>query len=81
MQQLTEGFKKLGLSWIDSEANFVLVHLKQPGMPIYQALLHKGVIVRPVDNYELPDHLRISIGTKEENELFLQALSDILAHV
>ena len=81
MLQLTEGFKKLGLGWIDSEANFVLVHLKQPGMPIYQALLSKGVIVRPVDNYELPDHLRISIGTEEENQLFLQALSEILTHV
>jgi histidinol-phosphate aminotransferase len=81
MRQLTEGFQKLDLQWVPSAANFVLVDLKQPGMPIYEALLRKGVIVRPVDSYELPQHLRISIGTKEENRLFLQALSDILAHV
>jgi histidinol-phosphate aminotransferase len=81
MQQLTQGFKALGLQWIDSAANFVLVDLKRPGMPIYQALLRKGVIVRPVDNYELPNHLRISIGTKEENRLFLQAFGDALADV
>jgi histidinol-phosphate aminotransferase len=81
MKQLTEGFKSLGLEWIDSVANFVLLNLKQPGLPIYQKLLHKGVIVRPVDNYDLINHLRITVGTKEENQLFLQALSDILADV
>jgi len=81
MQQLTEGFKGLGLEWLESYANFVLVNLKQPGAPVYQALLRKGIIVRPVDNYELPNHLRISIGTKEENQVFLQALGATLAHV
>jgi len=81
MMQLIEGFKMLDLQWVPSAANFVLVDLKRPGMPIYEALLRKGVIVRPVDSYELPQHLRVSIGTSEENHLFLQALSDTLAHV
>ena len=81
MQQLTDGFKNLGLEWIPSAANFVMVDLKQAGRPVYEALLRKGVIVRPVGVYELPDHLRISIGTKEENQLFLEALTDILTNV
>lgn len=81
MQQLTEGFKSLGLEWIPSAGNFVSVDLKRAGQPIYEALLRKGVIVRPVGNYELPNHLRISIGTHAENELFLQALTDTLTHV
>jgi histidinol-phosphate aminotransferase len=81
MQQLTEGFKNLGLEWIPSAGNFVLVDLKQEGLPVYEALLRKGVIVRPVGVYELPNHLRISIGTKEENQLFLEAITDILANV
>jgi histidinol-phosphate aminotransferase len=81
MQQLTEGFKNLGLEWIPSAGNFVLVDLKQEGLPVYEALLRKGIIVRPVGVYELPDHLRISIGTREENQLFLEALTDILANV
>ena len=81
MQQLTDGFKDLGLEWVPSAGNFVLVDLKQPGQPIYEALLGKGVIVRPVSNYELPNHLRISIGTTGENQLFLQALADTLANV
>ena len=81
MQQLTDGFKSLGLEWVPSAGNFVLVDLKQAGQPIYETLLRKGVIVRPVGVYELPNHLRISIGTKAENQLFLEALTDILAHV
>ena len=81
MQQLTDGFKNLGLEWIPSAANFVSVDLKQAGQPIYEALLRKGVIVRPVGNYDLPNHLRISIGTESENQVFLQALTDILANV
>lgn len=78
MQQLTEGFKQLDLHWIPSSGNFIAVDLGRPGLPIYQALLHKGVIVRPVANYGLPNHLRISIGTEAENSLFLNALADCL---
>ena len=81
MQQLTDGFKDLGLEWIPSAGNFVLVDLKQAGQPVYDALLRKGVIVRPVGVYEMPNHLRISIGTAAENQAFLRALSDTLANV
>ncbi|MCK9397657.1 MAG: histidinol-phosphate transaminase [Methylobacter sp.] len=79
MSFITEGFKNLGLEWIPSAGNFVLVDLKQPALPIYEALLRKGVIVRPVGVYELPNHLRITIGTQEENQLFLQALAEVLS--
>jgi histidinol-phosphate aminotransferase len=81
MEQLTDGFKNLGLEWIPSAGNFVLVDLKRLAQPVYEALLRKGVIVRPVANYELPNHLRISIGTHEENQLFLEALTDSLQDV
>ncbi len=81
MQQLTDGFKNLSLEWIPSAGNFVSVDLQRAGQPIYEALLRKGVIVRPIGVYEMPNHLRISIGTKVENQLFLQALSDTLANV
>jgi len=81
MQFITEGFKNLGLEWIPSAGNFVLVDLKQPAMPTYEALLRKGVIVRPVGVYELPNHLRITIGTQAENQLFLQALTEVLGRI
>ncbi len=78
MQQLTQAFKKLGLEWIPSFGNFVSVNLKQDADKFYHALLHKGVIVRPVANYEMPEFLRVSIGTEAENNLFIQALTEVL---
>ncbi len=80
MQLITEGFKSLGLEWVVSAGNFVLVDLKMPALPIYEALLHKGIIVRPVGVYELPNHLRITIGTPTENRLFLQALTEVMSN-
>ena len=47
-------------------------------MEIYNKLLHQGVIVRPVDNYGLPNHLLITIGLEEENEKFIQTLESVL---
>jgi histidinol-phosphate aminotransferase len=81
MQFLTDTFSKLGLSWIPSFGNFVSVDMQQPAIPIYEALLKKGVIVRPVANYEMPEHLRISIGTEQENRFFICALKEVLADV
>lgn len=78
MAYLTNAFANMGLTWIPSAGNFVTVDLKQPAMPIYNALLAKGVIVRPVANYEMPTHLRISIGTAEENQFFIAALKAVL---
>ena len=78
MRQLTDFFQASNLDWIASAGNFVLVDLKQDALPVYQALLNKGVIVRPVANYGLSEHLRISIGSVEENQLFIKALGEIL---
>jgi histidinol-phosphate aminotransferase len=81
MLQLTTAFKNLGLGWIPSAGNFVSVDLQRPALPIYEALLGKGVIVRPVANYEMPQHLRVSIGTTRENQIFIDALTQVLSGV
>lgn len=78
MRQLEAGFTKLGLDWIPSAGNFVTVDLGKDAMPVYQSLLSKGVIVRPVANYGMAHHLRISIGLPEENQRCLQALAEVL---
>jgi histidinol-phosphate aminotransferase len=79
MAQLERGFQDLELSWIPSKGNFIAVDLGRPAAPIYQALLEEGVIVRPVTGYGMPTFLRVSIGTKDENSLFLGALAKVLA--
>lgn len=78
MAQLTAAFAELELAWIPSAGNFVTFDLKRPAMPVYEALLHKGVIVRPIGVYEMPNHLRVSIGTGEENQTFIDALKAVL---
>ncbi len=79
MAQLEAGFRALGLSWIPSKGNFIAVDLGRESMPVYQGLLREGVIVRPVANYGMPTHLRISIGLPEENARFLESLTKVLS--
>ncbi len=81
MQQLENGFKRLGLSWIPSRGNFIAVDFQRDAAAINQALLAQGVIVRPVAGYGMPTFLRISIGTAEENQRFLDALTLVLQQV
>jgi histidinol-phosphate aminotransferase len=77
MKALTEGFLRLGLPWIPSHGNFVCVKVGK-GAEVYQKLLRKGVIVRPIAAYGMPEYLRISIGTESENARFLSALETVL---
>nr|VFJ93069.1 MAG: histidinol-phosphate aminotransferase [Candidatus Kentron sp. H] len=77
-EQMTVAFHRLGLEYIPSAGNFITVDVEGPGQAIYDRLLHKGVIVRPVGDYGLPNHLRISIGLEQENARFIQALEDSL---
>ena len=80
-QQLTEAFTKMGLHYLPSAGNFVLLQVgddDQAGSRVNLALLKAGIIVRPVGNYGLPKWLRISIGLPEENDAFIKALGQIL---
>ena len=78
MQQLTAGFRKLDLPYIESAGNFVALQTGR-GAERYEALLQRGVIVRPVANYGLPDHLRVTVGRADENARLLAALEQVLA--
>ncbi len=75
---LEEGLRTLGLSFVPSHANFVLVKVGDAGR-VYQALLRRGVIVRPVANYALPEWLRVTVGLPAENQRFLAALAAAFA--
>jgi len=84
MAQLERGLRELGLNWIKSCGNFISFELPrkngQPQAPlVYQSLLKLGVIVRAIGAYEMPDHLRVTVGTMEENHIFLSALKKAMA--
>ena len=68
----------LGLGYIPSAGNFLTIDFDRDAMPIYEALLREGVIVRPIGVYGLPNHLRVTIGLKAENERFIQSLKRVL---
>ena len=78
LSQLGVGLDKLGVKVIPSAANFILAGFDRPGGELNEALLKKGVIVRPVGNYGLDNYLRITVGTSEQNERVLAALTEIL---
>lgn len=77
MDFLERNLKRLGLDYWPSQGNFLLVKTGN-GETVYDAMLRKGVIVRPVSGYGLRDHLRISIGSSEENERLIATLESVL---
>ncbi len=76
LQQLQQGFTALGLSYLPTTANFISVDFKKDAMPLYQNLLQRGIILRPLYPYNMPNYLRVTIGTEEQNSRFLDALKD-----
>jgi histidinol-phosphate aminotransferase len=80
MAALLAGLDGLGLSCIPSAGNFVTVAVPEPSgaQGTYGALLREGVIVRPVAEYGLANHLRVTVGLPEENARFLTALERVL---
>ncbi|MGC1343295.1 MAG: histidinol-phosphate transaminase [Candidatus Binataceae bacterium] len=78
MAYLEREFRRLGLSFVPSHANFFLTEVGD-GRAVYDALLRKGVIVRPMNGYGYPHHLRISVGLPEENRRLVEALEQVLS--
>jgi histidinol-phosphate aminotransferase len=76
-ERLTRELTRLGLRVAPSQANFVLADVGRPARPVYDALLRRGVIVRPFGN--LPTSLRITVGTSAENSRFLESLAEVLS--
>src|SRR5882672_10237792 len=77
MERLQRGLKALGLETIPSFGNFLTFRVSR-AKTVYEKLLRLGVIVRPLAGYDLPDHLRVTVGTPKENDKFLKALRTAL---
>ncbi|HPQ96839.1 MAG TPA: aminotransferase class I/II-fold pyridoxal phosphate-dependent enzyme, partial [Thiolinea sp.] len=81
LQQWSVACSGEGWGHIPSIGNFITVDTGRTATPVYEALLREGVIVRPVANYGLPRHLRITIGTEAQNTRCIQALRKVLAEL
>ena len=78
---LSDAFDRLGLEYAESHTNFVLVRIGPRAEDLQRELLQTGLIVRPCCGYDLPEHLRISIGTPEQNERLIGELARLLEAV
>ena len=77
MEFFERAFRELKLEYVPSHANFILVRVGE-GQRVFETMQKQGVIVRPMGGYQLPEWVRISIGTPQENERCLQALNMVL---
>jgi histidinol-phosphate aminotransferase len=79
-EYLCRSFEEMNIEYLPSQANFVLTYnFRRDVEEINQALLRQGVIARPTGSFGLPQALRITIGTRQENEHFVEALKLALA--
>ncbi|HUK82236.1 MAG TPA: histidinol-phosphate transaminase [Verrucomicrobiae bacterium] len=74
---LEREFKRLKLEFVPSHANFVLVNVGD-GDRVFRGLQQRGVIVRPMRGYKMPDWVRVTVGLPEENKRFVEALREEL---
>ena len=78
LEMMRREFDARSIDYIPSVGNFLTVRFGDKAMKVYQALLERGVIVRPVANYELNEYLRISVGTTAQLERLFAALDQVL---
>ena len=83
-RRLTEGLRALGCTVWPSAANFIMMRLPEgcgTAAACFEALLQRGIIIRPLKSYSLPEHLRVSVGSDEENTAFLEAMKQWMQEV
>lgn len=80
-QYLNEQFSRMGLSALPAQGNFIMVDVGKPAGEVFQGLLRRGIIVRGGHQLDFPTSLRVTIGSREQNEAFISALEQVLATV
>jgi histidinol-phosphate aminotransferase len=77
IEYLQGEFARLKLDFVPSQANFILVRVGN-GQEVFKQLLSQGVIVRPMGGYQFPEHVRVTVGTMEENRKFVDTLKKVI---
>ncbi len=78
LRYLYQRLQEMGLGFIPTQTNFLLINLGPRAERIYKSLLQEGVIVRSMLSYALPEYVRLTIGLPEENERFLRTLKKVM---
>ena len=77
-EYLYQEFDKMGLDYVRSEANFVLVDVGKSSKSVFSDLLKRGIIVRTGDIFGIDTHIRVTVGTREQNKRFIRALAAVI---
>ncbi|MES1227883.1 MAG: histidinol-phosphate transaminase [Armatimonadota bacterium] len=77
--RIVEAASKLGFHAVPSFANFVCIAIDRPGTDVFQGLLKKGIIIRPGEPLGLPNYIRVSVGTPDEIDKFIEAFNQVIA--
>jgi len=72
-------FDRLGLSYAPTEANFIFVDVQRDSVEVFKELLKRGIIIRTGDIFGMPTHIRVTVGTPEQNARFIQTLEEVLS--
>ncbi len=75
---LYDALAQLGIAYVPSVANFILIDVGRDGVSVFKDMLKYGVIVRDMDQYGLKNFIRVTIGTEKENERFIKVLRKVL---
>jgi len=75
---ICECLDKMSVEYIPSQGNFICIDVKTNGTEIFESLMQKGVIVRPIELYDMPSFIRVTIGKRYENEFFIEKLKECL---
>lgn len=77
-KRLYEKLKKMGVFYVPSATNFILIDIKQKGSQVFQRLLQKGVIVRDMTGWGFDTFIRVTVGDRHQNDAFIKHLKEIL---
>jgi histidinol-phosphate aminotransferase len=77
-EYLYRNFERLGLSYVPSHTNFILVDTGMDDGEVFDRLLDQGLITRPAASYNLPRHIRITVGLPQQNQRLIEALGEII---
>lgn len=77
-QYLYRELKKIGLNYVKSATNFVMVDFQKSAVPVYQYLLNKGIVIRELSGWGFPNYFRVTVGLHKENKKFIQYLKEFL---
>ena len=77
-QQFYTALEEMGLPYYPTQTNFIYIDLQQDAEEVFQAMLRKGVIIRPLTSQGAPQAVRITIGLPEENARTIEAMREVL---